>query len=111
MEEGEGKLQLIGSRKFGMKSLSEKRKQTWKLMAERVRCDAMGNREPLRILEQGNGLVRLSGGKTHSIPGGTVAESRGLLPVGKMLQLVEGNSPWLAQFLMVRKEKQNAFLM
>lgn len=71
----------------------------------------MGNREPMRILEQGNGLVRLTGGKTHSIPGGTVAKSRGLVPVRKMLQLVEGNSPWLEQFLMVRKEKQSAFLM
>ena len=58
MEEGEGKLHLIGSRKFGVESKSGRRKQTWKLMAERVRCDAMGNREPLRILEQGNGLVR-----------------------------------------------------
>ena len=111
MEEGEGKLHLIGSRKFGMESKSGKTKQTWKLMAERVRCDAMGNKESPRILEQGNGLVRLTGGKTHSIPDGTVAESRGLVPVGKMLQLVEGNSPWLAQFLIVRKEKQNAFLM
>ena len=60
MEEGEGKLQLIGSRKFGMKSLSEKRKQTWKLMAERVRCDAMGNREPLKVCNQAKVMISLA---------------------------------------------------
>ena len=34
-----------------------------------VRHGTMGNREPLKILEQGNGLVRLAGGKTYSSPG------------------------------------------
>ena len=40
MDEGEGKLHLIGSRKFGMESKSGKTKQTWKLMAERDRAPA-----------------------------------------------------------------------
>lgn len=39
----------------------------------------MGNREPLKILEQGNGLVRLADGKTHSTSGWRVSKGRGLL--------------------------------
>lgn len=83
---GEGKLSLVGSGKTGVESKSGKRKQTWKPVAERV---------GLKVLDMRQGEE----GATEDFRArewlgqiNTVGKNRGL---GRLLQLVKGNSPWL----------------